>query len=318
MNKLKTNKRKRIMILLVILFLIFAGLQFFGPKIINPPVTGDLKVPHEVQTILKTSCYDCHSNQTNLSWYDKIAPVSWLVAQHIKDGRSGLNFSNWDALSPADQKAKLWESINQISLGAMPLSSYTLAHPQAKLSQKDIKVLKDYIWSLRINNVIQDTAKIKALNKQSAAVIKSENKTKLPMTVNGIEYIADYKNWAVVSTTQRLDNGTMRIIYGNSVAVKAIKEKKIDSWPDGTILAKAAYDEIEDSDGNISQGAFKQVEFMIKDHDKYKKTYGWGFARFKTPELLPYGKNADFVIDCMNCHQPMKNNDYVFTLPIRQ
>jgi hypothetical protein len=306
------------MMSVVILFLIFAGLQFLSPKITNPPVTSDLKVPHEVQTILKNSCYDCHSNQTNLSWYDKIAPVSWLVAQHIKEGRSGLNFSNWDALSPADQKAKLWESANQVSLGAMPLSSYTLAHPQAKLSQKDFKILKDYIWSLRIKNVLQDTANIRVLQKQSVSAMKHENTAKTPKTSNGIEYIADYKNWAVVSTTQRLDNGTMRIIYGNNIALKAIKEKKFSSWPDGTILAKAAYDEIEDVDGNISQGAFKQVEFMIKDQNKYKKTNGWGFARFKTRELIPFGKNADFVIDCMNCHQPMKNNDYVFTLPIRQ
>lgn len=318
MNKLKIFKRKRIMIPLAIMFVLFAGLQFLSPEITNPPVTSDLKVPHEVQTILKNSCYDCHSNQTNLSWYDKVAPVSWLVAQHIKDGRSGLNFSNWDALSPADQKAKLWESVNQVYLGAMPLGSYTLAHPKAKLSQKDIKVLKDYIWSLRINNIPQDTAKIKELHKQSALVIKQETAAKHPITSNGIEYIADYKNWAVVSTTQRLYNGTMRIIYGNNIAIKAIKEKNIDFWPDGSILAKAAYDEIEDADGNISHGAFKQVEFMIKDHKKYKKTNGWGFARFKTTELVPFGKNADFVIDCMNCHQPMKNNDYVFTLPIRQ
>ncbi|KUJ62374.1 cytochrome P460 [Flavobacteriaceae bacterium CRH] len=317
MNKLNIFKRKRIMIPLIILFLIFIGLQFLSPKITNPPVTGDLKVPHEVQTILKNSCYDCHSNQTNLRWYDKIAPVSWLVAQHIKDGRSGLNFSNWDALSPADQKAKLWESVNQVSLGAMPLSSYTLAHPQAKLSKNDLKILKDYIWSLRVKNVPEDVTNIKTLEKQSAAIIKHENAAKLPITSNGIEYIADYKNWALVSTTQRLDNGTMRVIYGNSVAIKAIREKKINPWPDGAILAKAAYDEIEDSDGNISQGAFKQVEFMIKDQKKYNKTNGWGFARFKTLQLVPYGKNANFVIDCMSCHQPMKNNDYVFTLPIR-
>lgn len=317
MKKQKRYKRKIIVIPLTILVLIFAGIQFIRPVITNPPVTGDLKVPHEVQTILRNSCYDCHSNETNLSWYDKIVPVSWFVAQHIKDGRSGLNFSQWDVLSPADQKAKLWESVNQVSQGAMPLQSYTLAHPKSKISQKDLKVLENYIWSLKTTNVLQDTAKIKALDNQSKA-LKHKTLSKVPTAPNGIAYIADYKNWAVVSTTQRLDNGTMRIIYGNDIAIKAIKEKKISPWPDGSILAKAAYDEIEDQDGNISQGAFKQVEFMIKDHEKYKKTDGWGFSRFKTTELVPYGKRADFVIECMNCHQPMQKNDYVFTLPILQ
>lgn len=317
MKKQKTVRKKSITILFV-LFVVFAGVQFIRPVFTNPPVTGTLKVPHEVETVLRNSCYDCHSNETNLSWYDKIVPVSWFVAQHIKEGRNVLNFSEWDVLSPADQKAKLWESFNQISQGAMPLKSYTLAHPGTKVTQKDQLVLQNYIWSLRVNNTPQDTAKIKALNKQTEEVKKVETLATLPKTPNGIAYIADYKNWGVVSTTQRLDNGTMRIIYGNDIAIKAIREKKISPWPDGTILAKAAYDEIEDEDGNISQGAFKQVEFMIKDQHKYKKTYGWGFSRFKTRDLVPYGKRADFVIECMNCHKPMEKNDYVFTLPIRQ
>lgn len=317
MKKQKTVRKKSITILFVLL-VIFMGVQFIRPVFTNPPVTGTLKVPHEVETVLRNSCYDCHSNETNLSWYDKIVPVSWFVAQHIKEGRNVLNFSEWDVLSPADQKAKLWESFNQISQGAMPLKSYTLAHPGTKVTQKDQLVLQNYIWSLRVNNTPQDTAKIKALNKQTEEVKKVETLATLPKTPNGIAYIADYKNWGVVSTTQRLDNGTMRIIYGNDIAIKAIREKKISPWPDGTILAKAAYDEIEDEDGNISQGAFKQVEFMIKDQNKYKKTYGWGFSRFKTRDLVPYGKRADFVIECMNCHKPMEKNDYVFTLPIRQ
>jgi len=318
MEKQKKNRRKTLLIVLGIILTVSIGIQFMRPEITNPPVTGEVKVPHEVQTILKNSCYDCHSNETKLTWYDKIVPVSWLVAQHIKEGRNGLNFSEWDKLAPADQKAKLWESVNQISQGAMPLSSYTMAHPNAKISQQDLDVLKKYIWSLKVNNTPQDTAKIKALDTQSEALKKKQSLTKIPKTINGIAYIDAYKKWEVISTTQRLDNGTMRFIYGNDIAVKAIREKKTNPWPNGTILAKAGYDEIEDADGNISMGAFKQVEYMIKDDQKYKETYGWGFARFKTTALIPYGKRADFVIECMNCHQPMKKNDYVFTLPIQQ
>ena len=60
-----------------------------------------------------------------------------------------------------------------------------------------------------------------------------------------------------------------------------------------------------------------QVEYMIKDQQKYKSTAGWGWARFKTPKLIPYGETPAFTNECMSCHRPMKNNDFVFTAPFK-
>ncbi|MBS7565374.1 heme-binding domain-containing protein [Mucilaginibacter sp. Bleaf8] len=295
--------------------IILICLQFIRPKVDNPPVTGDLQAPEQVKAILVRACYDCHSNQTNLRWYDKIQPVYWQVANHVREGRKGLNFSNWDKLAPADRKGKLWEAINQLEEGAMPIKSYTFVHSNAKVSKQDLAVLKNYLAGM-VHDMPNDTSKIHALDKQLQAKAAQERQ-KLPESPNGITYLPDYKSWQVISTSDRFDNETMRVIYGNEIAVKAVKEHHINPWPNGTILAKSAWDKIEDTNGNVTTGAFKQVEFMIKDNEKYKSTKGWGFARFKTPKLTPYGKDAMFTTECINCHKPMHENDFVFTFPIK-
>ncbi|WP_235526133.1 heme-binding domain-containing protein [Pedobacter sp. Leaf216] len=294
---------------------LLVSLQFFRPRLDDPPVTQDFQAPKAVKNILVRACYDCHSNETKLRWYDQVQPVYWQVAAHVRDGRKGLNFSNWDKLAPADRKAKLWEAVNQIEQGAMPVKSYQVVHPNARVSPKDLIVLKKYLTSM-IHDLPEDTAKINAFEHQRKSLV-SVDRQKLPKTLNDITYLPDYKNWQVISTSDRFDNGTMRVIYGNDIAVNAVKTNHNNPWPDGTIFAKAAWDKLEDRNGNVTTGAFKQVEYMIKNAEKYRSTNGWGFARFKTPKLTPYGKTAIFTTECMNCHKPMKDNDYVFTFPIK-
>jgi len=302
---------------LVTATMLFVVLQFKRPVIINPPVMADIIAPTDVKVILRRACYDCHSNETNLRWYDKIAPVSWQVAAHIKKGRSLLNFSEWNKLAPADQKAKLWECINQINAGAMPIKDYEMVHTSAKVSEQDLSVLKNYLFAMTGNKPM-DTTKLNARNKQYSLLKNNITAAKaLPKTLNGIEYIPDYKNWQAISTTERFDNGTMRVIFGNAIAVSAIKNHQINPWPNGTIFAKVAWDQVADDKGNITTGAFKQVEYMIKNNEQYAATHGWGFARFKTPKMVPYGKTAMFTNECINCHKPVSDNDFVFTQPIQ-
>ncbi|MES1161107.1 MAG: cytochrome P460 family protein, partial [Bacteroidota bacterium] len=135
-------------------------------------------------------------------------------------------------------------------------------------------------------------------------------------TANGMVYSDQYKNWEVISATERWDNGTLRVILGNETAIRAIKEHHINPWPNGTQFAKVAWDAVKDSIGNVHAGEFKQVEFMIKDSDKYAATDGWGWARWKGMQLQPYGKTAVFTTECTNCHKPVKDNDFVFTFPL--
>ncbi|MDB4922529.1 heme-binding domain-containing protein [Mucilaginibacter sp.] len=302
--------------ILIVAIVLFAAAQFIRPKLNNPPVTGDFKAPNDVKNIVVRACYDCHSNETYLRWYDKISPGFWQVAEHVKDGRSHLNFSKWDSLAPADQKEKLWEVVNQVAGGAMPVKSYEFVHPSTKISPNDLAVLKKYVAGMAQSHP-GDTAKINAADKQYKQWQNVKPAVNLPQAANGITYNPDYKNWQPISTTERFDNGTMRVIFGNDVAVKAIKENNIRPWPNGTIFAKVAWDQLEDMDGNITTGAFKQVEYMIKDDKKYASTKGWGWARFKTPKMVPYGKNAMFATECVDCHKPLKDEDFVFTRPIK-
>jgi hypothetical protein len=310
-------RRKKLLITTMLCaVVVLAGLQFIRPEIPEQPVTGDLEAPADVKAIFKRACYDCHSNETNLRWFDQVSPVYWRVAGHVKAGREGLNFSEWDKLSPGDRKAKLWEAVNQMVAGAMPLKDYQLVHNESRISAQDLAILRNYMAGM-IKDMPSDTATFNAAEKQKAAWHAQNTDTSRPVTLNGIAYIPDYKNWQAISTTERMDNGTMRVIFGNNVAVKAVQEGHVNPWPDGTIFAKVAWDQLEDSEGNVSTGAFKQIEYMIKDHDRFKSTNGWGFARFKTPKMVPYGKTVLFANECMNCHKPQANQDFVFTSPLK-
>lgn len=299
-----------------ILLAAIVGIQFLQPQIDNPPVTANLKAPHDVQVILKNACYDCHSNETQLLWFDKVAPASWMVAKDVKDARRVLNFSSWDSLAPGDQKAKLFEAFNQISLGAMPLQQYAALHPKAKLTAEEISILKTYLTSLTSVKT-SDSSKTNTADRQYAKWIGLKTEpVKVKPTLNGIEYIPDFKNWKAISTSDRFDNGTMRVIVANDIAIKAIKDNHINPWPNGATFAKIAWDELIDSAGIVKTGEFKQVEFMIKDDQKYAKTAGWGWARWKGMQLAPYGKTETFTQECINCHKPVKDNDFVFTMPL--
>jgi vacuolar iron transporter family protein len=95
----------------LVLLAVFVAMQFVPVAATsNPPVTGDLPAPPAAKAILRRACDDCHSNETRLPWYSRIAPVSWLVARDVREGRSELNFSNWDRYSTRQQVKKLEES----------------------------------------------------------------------------------------------------------------------------------------------------------------------------------------------------------------
>ena len=300
--------------LLIILIII----QFLRPEIKKQPVTGDVPVPANVKAIFKRACYDCHSNETKLGWGDQIVPVYWQVARHVNTARAHLNFSEWDKLTPAEQKTKLWEAINHAALGAMPRSDYAFVHPSAKLSAADLATLKNYLAGL-VDHKPSDTAKVNAEAVQYQQWVRGDQKiAALPVALNGIPYDPDYKNWQPLSTSDRFENGTMRVIFGNDIAVQAVKNNQTRPWPDGARIAKALWTQVVDTAGNTRTGAFVQLDLMIKNTQKYASTGGWGFARFKSLKMVPYGKTALFASECINCHRPMKDEDYVFTIPLKR
>ncbi len=135
---------------------------------------------------------------------------------------------------------------------------------------------------------------------------------------NGIHFPSDYRNWKTIAVSHRIDNHSIRTILGNDIAVKAAEEGKTNPWPEGTILGKVVWKEKVDADWNqaIVPGEFVHAEFMVKDNKKYQTTNGWGYARWVGKELKPYGGNdANIVNECVACHTPVQNNDWVYTHP---
>jgi hypothetical protein len=134
---------------------------------------------------------------------------------------------------------------------------------------------------------------------------------------NGIIMPAGYKDWRLIASSHRSDNNTMRVILGNDIAINAARDGMTNPWPDGTILAKLVWKNInhEKWPSATIPGGYVHVEFMIKDAKKFPETGGWGFARWTGPKKKPYGKDASFVKECFGCHMPVKDNDYVFTKP---
>jgi hypothetical protein len=293
------------------------AIQFIRPAISHPQVSADLEAPAEVKQILKNSCYDCHSNETRLAWFDKIVPVYWLVARDVERGRSRLNFSGIGTLPAAQQKATLYEAVSQIELGAMPLPNYTRLHRAALVTPAQVSELKNYLNPTKprvtpsANDLAADDAQYQKWIREGHSQSVAE------ASPNGIQFLSDYKNWKAISSTDRLDNQTMRVILGNETAVKAIADGHTNPWPDNTIFAKVAWLARDDGHGLVRPGSFVQVEFMIRDRKKYAATKGWGWARWRGAGLTPYGKDAEFSAECVGCHTPLRNNDYVFTVPQR-
>jgi mono/diheme cytochrome c family protein len=302
--------------IVAILGIAFLGIQFIRPKLTNQPVTADLQAPPQVKQILKTSCYDCHSNETKLLWFDKPVPAYWQVVKDVKEGRKHLNFSEIGKLPPPQQQGILFEAISQIELGAMPLPAYERLHSGTTITPEQLAILKQYVkpaMPLRAATI----AEISAADAQYDKWIQSANVTPgVAPAPNGIAFLPEYKNWKTISSTARFDNHTLRQILGNDVAVKAIAENHINPWPDGTAFAKVAWLEQADEKGFVRPGAFFQVEFMIRDSRKYAGTLGWGWARWRGADLKPYGADKDFTTECVGCHNPLANTNYVFTMPI--
>jgi hypothetical protein len=136
-------------------------------------------------------------------------------------------------------------------------------------------------------------------------------------TLNGIEFPVGYENWQTISVSHRIDNNSIRTILGDPIAIQAARNGKTNPWPEGAILAKVAWKQRIDENwpSAIVPGEFHQVEFMIKDAKKYSATKGWGYARWRGKDLIPWGDNADFAQGCVACHTPVANKDYVFSTP---
>jgi mono/diheme cytochrome c family protein len=151
---------------------VFIVIQFVPVEQTNPPVVSEPKWDSpQTKELVQRACYDCHSNETKWPWYSQVAPVSWLVADHVNEGRSKLNFSEWqvnqggeggegdEAIEAEGEEAgesggggeaveaegeegpEPDEIVEEVEKGEMPLPSYLLMHPEARLTDAELAAL---------------------------------------------------------------------------------------------------------------------------------------------------------------------------------
>ena len=136
---------------ILFLLIIFVGIQFIPIKYNKNSKTDKTdflngnNVPKKIGEIFKTSCYDCHSDNTAYPWYNKIQPVSWMLESHIDEGKKALNFSNFNNYSNRRKKSKIKSIISQITNNKMPPSYYLLMHNNSRLSNDDISLIEDWL-----------------------------------------------------------------------------------------------------------------------------------------------------------------------------
>jgi hypothetical protein len=135
---------KKIILALLVIFIAIQFIQLArnqDGQVLPADIEKMVVVPPNVSGILKTSCYDCHSNNTHYPWYSFIQPGAWLMASHIKNGKAMLNFSQFGDLSNRKQQSKLQGIINQVKDGEMPISSYKIIHRNAVLTPAQKTIL---------------------------------------------------------------------------------------------------------------------------------------------------------------------------------
>lgn len=129
------------------LFISLLVIQLVPMDRTNPPAETEVPASVEVRSILRRACYDCHSNETTWPWYSRIAPVSWLIARDVREGRKELNLSTWNRYTTTTQLKKLRKSWNEVAEGEMPPWMYLPLHPSARLSADDLAALQAWAQS---------------------------------------------------------------------------------------------------------------------------------------------------------------------------
>ena len=108
-------------------------------------ITHHVDVPESTLKILKTSCYDCHSNHTNYPLYSEIMPFGWFLADHVKDGKKHLNFSDFSKYTKKKIDHKLEETAEEVEKHDMPLSTYLIMHSKAKLTESQTQEIIEWV-----------------------------------------------------------------------------------------------------------------------------------------------------------------------------
>jgi len=128
---------------------VFIVIQLIPVNQTNPPIVQSAEMPGDVESIMRESCFDCHSNETKWPWYSRIAPGSFLITYDVNEGRKHLNFSDFSGMDSFDSSDVADELIEVLEEGKMPVPQYLILHPSASLSDSETEILLNWAESLQ-------------------------------------------------------------------------------------------------------------------------------------------------------------------------
>ena len=139
-----------------ILLISFVVIQFIRPEKneteseIDTVFITETNPPEQVRLILRSACYDCHSNKTEYPWYYNVAPISFWMDGHINHGKGHLNFSDWEQYKITKKDHLLEEVVETIESSEMPLNEYTWTHDDANLTDDQRKAVIEWAENTRL------------------------------------------------------------------------------------------------------------------------------------------------------------------------
>ncbi len=137
-------RRGRPMLVGGLALMLLVQLVPYGREHPNPPVVEAAPWPDpRAEQVFGTSCAACHSNTTRWPWYSHVAPASWLVTNDVLEGRDEFNASRWD-----DDDGEADDAVDAVLDGSMPPLRYVLAHPSARLTNEEQRVLIDALRAM--------------------------------------------------------------------------------------------------------------------------------------------------------------------------
>ena len=169
------------------------------------------------------------------------------------------------------------------------------------------------VGNICAEEVPQDTWE-KAFNKWDGT---RENWSVPQRALNGVDFPAEYRDLRVIAVAHRQGSESIKVILGNDIAVTAARAKQTAPWPDGTLLVKVVWKhrQLPSEEGSIAPAQLWFIGAMRKHSQKYKDTLGWEFAMWEGGDLIPYGSDEHVAQECVGCHAPLTETDFVFTVP---
>lgn len=154
--------KKALKWIFISLAIALVAIQFYRPaRNENPTTTANdiaiaYQTPQEVTQVLHKACYDCHSNNTKYPWYNNIQPVAMWLADHVKEGKEELNFSEFGSFTTKRKLKKLKEIVEEVEESEMPLESYTWIHNEAKLTAAERQLIVEWAKALSLKIGMQE------------------------------------------------------------------------------------------------------------------------------------------------------------------